>query len=755
MKKQTKVLGNNRGIATLAIATLIMMSLMVVGFFAVANSNLNMNAASNIKKKIQTFYAADAVTTMLSQEIFDGNESRYLRPDTTASSFLSGSCILGAITKNALNFVDNGGILTLQGGGNSVRFDNDPRSVFAYGRISKPTLDIRVRVDSLKGTNGNGGGGVMIRQNLTNGAPYAALYLTPGSGIYFSRRKTVNGTCTYTGYAPTPSLQTPYWLRLMRYGDIVISSFSADGVQWMTLKRDSVPFASDSIYAGIAFSNGDHDATSGNGVFTNFSSIDYNGSGTATIALGVGGETIAVDYNLIPTGTDHFAITADARQSTGTSVANRFNTRLNQDIVRNVEGYYQPPPFETAMLPVTLYDYSSDSGKTDFMEVTGFPYFNIYAPGEARDNNYVAMINMVESVVDGDRKPIRNSNDTLVRRYIKTNNPGRVAFLDNNAAVEFYKTTFDNFSDITGRKQRYAHWYFSDSIKNWFRPSGMTPDVVFDPASGRYTNLVKHVRAGDTMHNEWVGRNFDPTKINSSIVIYDSLEFRRQSGTDSRLFSYPTKIAISYAGKNLLQPTDWTHYTHNEDKDLIDSPTTRYHDGMTRFGGSFFPLRGWFENSTYRYKGFGFDLKTNTSTTDPLDFAGTAPAYNAPRDSQRCVNYSYTLEFHRQFVYLPGDTFSFTGDDDVWVFVNGQKVIDIGGTHEAINRMVFLDTIGYGDGATAGVPCLKPSKVYWLDFFYAERRNSKSNMLIQTTINLWTPPVPLQRSWKRDYGIID
>ncbi len=53
-------------------------------------------------------------------------------------------------------------------------------------------------------------------------------------------------------------------------------------------------------------------------------------------------------------------------------------------------------------------------------------------------------------------------------------------------------------------------------------------------------------------------------------------------------------------------------------------------------------------------------------------------------------NFHFTFELHTTFTYTPGQTFKFTGDDDVWVYVNGIKVIDLGGVHSAVNGEVLL-----------------------------------------------------------------
>ena len=73
--------------------------------------------------------------------------------------------------------------------------------------------------------------------------------------------------------------------------------------------------------------------------------------------------------------------------------------------------------------------------------------------------------------------------------------------------------------------------------------------------------------------------------------------------------------------------------------------------------------------------------------------------------------------------YRGGETFRFRGDDDVWVFIDGKRVIDLGGTHSAEDAQVALDTLSLARGRS-----------YPLDFFFAERHTVDSNLLIETTI---------------------
>jgi fibro-slime domain-containing protein len=96
-------------------------------------------------------------------------------------------------------------------------------------------------------------------------------------------------------------------------------------------------------------------------------------------------------------------------------------------------------------------------------------------------------------------------------------------------------------------------------------------------------------------------------------------------------------------------------------------------------------------------------------------------------DQGRNHNYHFTYELHSTFTYQGGETFEFRGDDDVWVYINGKKVIDLGGVHSEAVKSVNLDAIASSIGIT-------PGNTYDFDMFFAERHTTKSNFKIETTI---------------------
>jgi fibro-slime domain-containing protein len=78
--------------------------------------------------------------------------------------------------------------------------------------------------------------------------------------------------------------------------------------------------------------------------------------------------------------------------------------------------------------------------------------------------------------------------------------------------------------------------------------------------------------------------------------------------------------------------------------------------------------------------------------TDPAKAGAEGTNATAVQGVKR--NYYFTTEARYLFRYVGGETLKFHGDDDVWVYVNGKLVLDIGATHERLEGTVTLSDTG-------------------------------------------------------------
>lgn len=151
----------------------------------------------------------------------------------------------------------------------------------------------------------------------------------------------------------------------------------------------------------------------------------------------------------------------------------------------------------------------------------------------------------------------------------------------------------------------------------------------------------------------------------------------------------------------------------------------------------------------------------------------TAANSDAVLGPRHLRNYGFTMMGYAKFKYhsknqvnaagLPDpEIFEFTGDDDMWIFVDGVLVVDLGGTHLAAPGRVDISVLaanghgchadpvlaasGYMDPplmnqTAAGQNCFLNPDGSWADntwhhlhFFYADRQSDGSNMYMRTSL---------------------
>ena len=274
-------------------------------------------------------------------------------------------------------------------------------------------------------------------------------------------------------------------------------------------------------------------------------------------------------------------------------------------------------------------------------------------------------------------------------------------------------------------------------------------------ANGCTFNLVKGLdNDGNIIYNEWLvtPRLFDepdePGKSTAGKTTYDheenNLTFSRVGDTytlTSATVKYGNNQSSSITGlENFFNPSPYGNIIYdgvnNTDKKFIATnnfwPMDEIQSGKEPHFGQY---RGNPNSDTnYPYAGFASGTnKVGDNETANLPLGDDGRAHNCFFG----MHFSLTFTLTADYVGPLDDLFY--GDDDMWVFLDGKLVCDIGGVHSSVGEYVNL--WDYVSRPAAG-----EEKTYTLSFFYTERGASGSTCYMNFTLPSVSGTTPQQKS---------
>lgn len=137
------------------------------------------------------------------------------------------------------------------------------------------------------------------------------------------------------------------------------------------------------------------------------------------------------------------------------------------------------------------------------------------------------------------------------------------------------------------------------------------------------------------------------------------------------------------------------------------------------------------------------------------------------KDSLYKRDFNFAMVSEGEFVYHADDElfFEFEGDDDVYLFINGELVMDIGSAHSIDSvRFELNDYVNAAKAGTLGSAArnkalaLEEGNTYSFKFYYLERHSYGSNIRVCTNIRVTDPSMLTQKTaWQNtqlDFGSI-
>lgn len=290
----------------------------------------------------------------------------------------------------------------------------------------------------------------------------------------------------------------------------------------------------------------------------------------------------------------------------------------------------------------------------------------------------------------------------------------------------------------------YKHYYIGDYDTSDARRSDLTLDYF-----RKYKQDTSKVTCMDfalyMLDNLFVsGQNEDGNVIGNGysmeISEYDTLaliQTKNQNGENIYTFSsarsgteYDTTNRVIYNTQTVSEP----YYKRPSGTYNVASGYPYYEYMFNPLGSGRNYSKGDTSNSALAL-GYGDTDSKYLANDGVSSYSGYGERYEG-------YNYNFSMEGIAKFVYHEDDNlfFRFMGDDDVYLFINGKLVLDIGGGHSRADIEVYLNEantkhdLGLVDGEEAE-----------LKFLYMERHGFAANFSIQTNIRMTDPSMPVDK----------